>query len=103
MLLWTSSATGGDYSILHNMPPFQQDQHQASICAVDLHYRPLTLLQGFKGLNALRCRHGHNEMDEPRATLPLSCAAIDAHPRVCRKHYTQEDARVCCQPTSALQ
>jgi 2-oxoglutarate dehydrogenase complex dehydrogenase (E1) component-like enzyme len=28
------------------------------------------------------CRHGHNEMDEPRATLPLSCAAIDDHPRV---------------------
>lgn len=34
-------------------------------------------------------RHGHNEMDEPRATLPLSCAAIDAHPRVLQL-YTQD-------------
>lgn len=27
-------------------------------------------------------RHGHNEMDDPRATMPLTCAAIDTHPRV---------------------
>ncbi len=27
-------------------------------------------------------RHGHNEMDDPRATMPLTCAAIDSHPRV---------------------
>lgn len=27
-------------------------------------------------------RNGHNELDDARATLPLTCAAIDAHPPV---------------------
>uniref|UniRef100_A0A061RGW0 2-oxoglutarate dehydrogenase E1 component n=1 Tax=Tetraselmis sp. GSL018 TaxID=582737 RepID=A0A061RGW0_9CHLO len=27
-------------------------------------------------------RHGHNEQDDPRPTLPMTCKLIDAHPRV---------------------
>ena len=27
-------------------------------------------------------RNGHNELDDPRATQPLTCAAIEAHPPV---------------------
>ena len=40
------------------------------------------------------CRHGHNEMDEPRATLPLTCAAIDAHPRVLQLYLQQLGERL---------
>lgn len=43
-------------------------------------------------------RNGHNELDDARATLPLTCAAIDAHPPVLELYGAKLQVRVKSRP-----
>jgi hypothetical protein len=47
-------------------------------------------------------RHGHNEMDDPRATMPLTYAAIDTHPRVLKLYSDTLSARFPQQPSEGV-
>lgn len=44
------------------------------------------------------CRHGHNELDNPQATLPLTYKRILEHPSVLSIYASQLENRGIIQP-----
>ena len=44
------------------------------------------------------CRHGHNELDNPQATLPLTYQQIQDHPSVLSTYAARLEERGIIQP-----